>query len=461
MGKQRPSIGRHAALVEFSTAENVLKYLMNTMNNNFQDYFYNPDNDSLEKLVKDLLIVHKATKTSLEKAEIAVAQENLYLPMKLKFEVSPGETIKDLLFVTDLTSETKEGQERNIVGKIFDGVLEELKSEGFPNINVVRGNPVVTVEDNFDKLLFSPGNPGRSSTYTRYVDEDHILRTHTSALIPQTLEKLKNEDVDQLTLVLPGLVYRRDVIDPRHLDAFHQIDVWTLQDISKHGKPGREDLLKLAQAVFKAACPEAKMVVIEAQHPYTVGGIEVYADVGDKQIEVFEAGLINPQVLVNAGLDPEKVYGLALGMGVERLIMARKNLPDIRLIRSTDPRVVKQMANMETFKNVSDKPAISRDMSYCVSKDDTEEDICEQIRKAFGDKSDLLEEVKILERTHFESLQPIAKERLGAQEGQDNVLVRIILRHPDKTLVRKEAADLYTMAYPKLHQGKTGGYKLE
>lgn len=399
--------------------------------------------------------------SALKSAEIAVSKENPDLPMKLKFEVSQKDTLEKLLAVSDLTLETKEGQERNIVGKVFDSVVKKLESNKFPNIRIIRGDSIVLAKDNFDKLLFSPGNPGRSSTYTRYSDEEHVLRTHTSALVPQTFEKLKNEEIDQMTFVLPGLVYRRDVIDPRHLDAFHQIDVWTLQDISKHGKPGREELLKLAQTVFDAACPDAKMVVLEAQHPYTVDGIEVYADVGDKKIEVLEAGLINPNVLINAGLDPEKVYGLALGMGVERLIMARKNLPDIRLIRSTDPRVIKQMTNMEKFKNVSDKPAISRDMSYCVGKDDTEEDICEQIRNVFGDKSDLLEEVKILERTHFDSLNPVAKERLGAKEGQDNVLVRIILRHPDKTLVKQEAADLYSMAYPKLHQGNTKGYELK
>jgi phenylalanyl-tRNA synthetase alpha chain len=140
--------------------------------------------------------------------------------------------------------------------------------------------------------------------------------------------------------------------------------------------------------------------------------------------------------------------------------MARKNLPDIRLIRSTDPRVIKQMTNMEAFKSVSDKPAISRDMSYCVDKNDTEEDICEQIREVFGDQAEMLEEVKILERTKYEDLHPVAKEKLGATENQDNVLVRIILRHPDKTLTKEEAAALYTMAYPKLNKG-TRGYDVK
>ena len=383
--------------------------------------------------------------------------------MQLKFEVSLPETIKKLLAVKDLTLPTGAGEERNIIGKVYDEVIKKLTEHNFPNITVVRGDANVLASENFDSLLFTPGNPGRSSTYTRYTDEDHVLQTHTSALIPQTFKKIATagEKIDRSTFVLPGLAYRRDVIDPRHLDVFHQIDVWTLQENATHGKVNRENLLALARAVFEAACPDAKMIVLEAKHPYTIEGIEVYAGVDGKEIEVFEAGLAHPEVLRNCGLDPEKYSGLALGMGIERLIMARKNLPDIRLIRSVDPRVIKQMTNMEAFKNVSDQPAISRDMSYVVGKNDTEEDICEMIREAFGNKSDLLEEVKIMERTSFEKLHPKAVEKLGASAGQDNVLVRITLRHPDKTLTKEEAAELYTMAYPKLHQGSTGGYEVK
>ncbi len=396
--------------------------------------------------------------TSLEKAKIEIPKENPDLPMQLKFDVSSSETIEKLLSVKDLTLPTENGEERNIIGKVFDQVIKKLEEHNFSDINVVRGNPVVLASDNFDSLLFTPGNPGRSATYTRYTDEDHVLRTHTSALIPQTFKNFKKE-IDRSTFVLPGLVYRRDVIDPRHLDVFHQIDVWTLQDNSKYGKVNRENLLELARTVFEAACPDAEMIVYEAKHPYTVDGIEVYAKVNGVEIEVFEAGLAHPEVLKNCGIDPENYSGLALGMGVERLIMARKNLPDIRLIRSTDPRIIKQMTDMEPYKNVSDQPAISRDMSYIVNKNDSEEDLCEDIRNVFGEHADLLEEVKILERTPFDKLHPVAKEKLGAVEGQDNVLVRIILRHPDKTLTKKEAADLYEMAYPKLHKGSTQGYK--
>ncbi len=393
--------------------------------------------------------------TALKKAKLEIPKENPDLPMRLKFEVSSTETISKLLFVKDLTLETENDQERNIIGKVYDQVINKLHRHNFPDIRVVRGDAVVEAKDNFDSLLFSPGNPGRSSTYTRYTDENHVLRTHTSALIPSTFKKLE-KGIDHSTFVLPGLVYRRDVIDPRHLDVFHQIDVWTLQENKKYGKVNRKDLLKLAEAVFEAACPEAKMIVYEAKHPYTVDGIEVYAGVDGKEIEVLEAGLAHPDVLRNSGVDSEQYSGLALGMGVERLIMARKNLPDIRLIRSVDPRVVKQMTNMEKFKNVSDQPAISRDMSYCVNKNDTEEDICEEIRNVFGDKSDLLEQVQILERTPFDKLNHIARKKLGALEGQDNVLVKITLRHPDKTLTKERANELYDLAYPKLNKGTKG-----
>lgn len=397
--------------------------------------------------------------TALDKAKIEVYKENPNLPMQLKFEVSDKATIDKLLTVTDLTLPSEDIKNRNIIGKVFDAVIKKLEENKFQNINIVRGSATVSAVDNFDKLLFSAGNPGRSATYTRYVDADNILRTHTSALIPNTYKALDKSSIDIKTFVLPGLVYRRDVIDPRHLDVFHQIDVWTLQEVAKYGKVGREDLLKLAKTVFEAACPDAKMKVLEAKHPYTLDGIEVYAEVDGREIEVLEAGLAHPEVLRGAGLDPEKYCGLALGMGVERLIMARKDLPDIRLIRSSDERVIKQMTNMEKFKNVSDKPPISRDMSYVVGKNDTEEDLCEEIRNVFGDKSDLLEEVKILERTSFDKLHPKAVEKLGIKADQDNVLVRIILRHPDKTLTKEEAVELYNMAYPKLHKGATLGYK--
>lgn len=400
--------------------------------------------------------------TALEKAMINVPKENPDTPMNLHYEVSDSKIIKKLLKVSDLTKESE--NEQHIIRTLFNKVSEKLKENGYQNIIVHRDDPIVSADDNFDNLMFTLGNPGRSSTYTRYVDENNVLRTHTSAMIPSLFrgyaQKLKAGEKLSLpeTIIMPGLVYRRDVIDPRHLDAFHQIDVWTLQEIETQGQVTRDDLLELIETVFSATCPGAEIVTYEAKHPYTIEGLEVYAKVRDKEIEVLECGIIKPEVLKLAGLDENKFCGLALGMGLERLVMAQKELTDIRLIRSTDVRVVAQMKDLSKYKPVSNLPPISRDMSYCVDVNFTEEDICEEIRDAFGDNDHLIEEVKIIDRIKHDDLHPSAVQKLGSTVDLDNVLIRIILRHPDTTLTKSEANIMYADSYPQLHKGEAAGY---
>jgi phenylalanyl-tRNA synthetase alpha chain len=399
--------------------------------------------------------------SALRKAELLI-NEKRPSDKLLRFEVSTPQTIERSLSMPDLTAEDAPP---HIINIIKDKVVEKLSDLRMGNIRIVRGNPVVSVTDNYDKLLFPYDNAGRSSTYTRYTDEDHVLRTHMSALVPETLKKFHDEvgeDIPDTVFVFPGLVYRRDVIDPKHLDVFHQIDIWTLRKDGNRGSANREDLLRLVDNVFSAVfSSEVKPIVNEVIHPYTIGGIEVYAKSGKSELEVLEAGLAHPEVLKEAGFDPQEYSGLALGMGLDRLVMSFKDIPDIRYLRSTDPRITSQMLNLEKFKNVSDKPPISRDMSYCIPENYTEEDICEEIKEAFGDEAYLIENVKISARTKYDDLPQIAKDRLGAMEGQDNVLVKIILRHPDKTLTKEQANVLYDQAYPRLNKGSKGYLRSE
>jgi phenylalanyl-tRNA synthetase alpha chain len=374
----------------------------------------------------------------------------------LKFEVSSPEAIKKALEVQDLTLDNAPKHAINI---IVDKVKKKLESAGFGEVRVVRGNPIVSVQDNFDKLLFPYDNAGRASTYTRYVDEDHVLRTHTSAQVPQTFKEFYKEfngDIPDTVFLFLGLVYRRDVIDPKHLDVFHQMDVWTLRKNGERGPFTDEDLLRLVTLVFKAVLPEQEPIIYKAVHPYTHNGIEVYGKLGDAELEILEAGLTHKEVLRGAGFDPDVYSGLASGFGLDRLVMSLKSLPDVRYLRSTEPRIAKQMENTEKFKEVSMMPPISRDMSYTIPGDYTEEDINEEIKDAFAEKAYLVENVAIQSRTKYADLPEIAREKLGAQPGQDNILVRITLRHPDVTLTKKEANELYDQAYPKLHKGTKG-----
>lgn len=393
--------------------------------------------------------------SALKRAELAVNAKRPGDDL-LRFEVSTPEAVKRALAVEDLTLDSAPKHAINIIA---NNIKTKLAGAGFGEVRVIRANPIVKVEDNFDKLLFPYDNAGRASTYTRYTDENHVLRTHTSANVPATFKAFYDEfkgDIPDTIFLFVGLVYRRDVIDPRHLDVFHQMDVWTLQKNNGRPPASDADLLRLVNLIFEAVVPGNKPIVYKAVHPYTLNGIEVYAKLGNTELEILEAGLGHPEVLRGAGFDPKQYSGLALGMGLDRLVMALKDMQDVRYLRSKDPRIAEQMTSTEKFKEVSNMPPISRDMSYTVPENYTDEDISEEIKEAFGDKAYLIENATIASRTKYKDLLPVVVEKLGAKAGQDNVLVKITLRHPEMTLTKKEANALYDSVYPKLHKGTKG-----
>ena len=108
---------------------------------------------------------------------------------------------------------------------------------------------------------------------------------------------------------------------------------------------------------------------------------------GDEWIEVWECGLAHPGVLAGAGLDGWS--GLALGMGLDRLLMLRKGIPDIRLLRATDPRIADQMNDLAPYRPVSDLPAVTRDLSVAMAADADTEQLGDRVRNALGDGADL------------------------------------------------------------------------
>lgn len=128
-------------------------------------------------------------------------------------------------------------------------------------------------------------------------------------------------------------------------------------------------------------------------HPYTLNGRQVDVRNREEWVEVWECGLAHPAVLAGAGLDGWS--GLALGMGLDQLLMLRKGVPDIRLLRSANPRVAVQMTDLEPYRPASDLPAVSRDLSV----DDDAELLGDRIRTALGDRVDMLEAATILSET--------------------------------------------------------------
>jgi phenylalanyl-tRNA synthetase alpha chain len=309
-----------------------------------------------------------------------------------------------------------------------------------------RGSKVVTIANNYDNLGYPLEGAARDARYTRYVDDQHLLRTQMSAVIPTALKEIGKSSSDIL-ISCPGLVWRRDVVDRIHVGEPHQLDLWRITD----KELTEEDLNEMVALVVGEVLPGATYRMNPASHPYTLHGKEVEVLVNDQWIELLECGMAHPDVLHKAGLHNRT--GLAMGMGLDRAIMLRKGIDDIRLLRSTDERVQTQMLDLKAYESVSDQPAARRDITIAVDPDLQDEEIGDQIRELLGEEAEWVEEVTVLSRTPAKELPLKACKRLGIASNQDNILLSIILRHPTRSLVKHEANVLRDKIYGKLHQG--------
>lgn len=369
----------------------------------------------------------------------------------MKKEVMLPERLAASLAIPDLTDPKNGVHAINLVVQNVRRALENA-CMGIP-VEEIHTDPRVSVKENFDDLLFPADNLGRSSRYTRYVTPDTVLRTHTSASIPSWLKKVARKGVEDTIVVLPGMCYRRDVVDKTHCGEPHQMEVWRI----RHGNPrfGRSDLIHLVETILNGVVPRYEYRANEMKHPYTINGLEVEVLVNGSWLEVLECGEAHPVVLENAGLNPREYSGLALGMGLDRLVMIIKKIDDIRILRSNDPRIRRQMVNLDTFITVSDQPAAKRVLSYSTSVDKTEEDVCEEIRDELGPESVYIEEIQYFE-IPYEQLPAKARENLGIRSDQKNVVATLIFRSPEGSLQRTMVNAWMRRLYPKLNEGGRG-----
>jgi phenylalanyl-tRNA synthetase alpha chain len=312
-----------------------------------------------------------------------------------------------------------------------------------------RGPRIVPISDNYDRLGYDPTDVTRAVRYTRYVDEERMLRSHSTAIVPPALHQLASQarPPTDVLLVCPGISYRRDAIDWQHTGTPQQLDLWRL---SKRELASLE-LDQMIAALLDALVPGLPCRQEPRVHPYTTGGRQVDVLRDDVWVEVAECGLAHPDVLASAGL--RGYTGLALGMGLDRLLMLRKQVPDIRLLRSADPRIASQMLDLLPYRPVSSQPAIRRDLSIVVNADEDDETLGDQVRDALGPDADAVEDVTILSSTPCEELPAAALDRLGARPEQRNLLARVVIRRLDRTLTDAEANDLRDRIYARLHRG--------
>jgi phenylalanyl-tRNA synthetase alpha chain len=208
----------------------------------------------------------------------------------------------------------------------------------------------------------------------------------------------------------------------------------------------------MVELVVKAALPGHTLRTTAASHPYTTNGLQIDVLVGKEWVEIGECGLASAAVLEEAGL-AANVSGLAMGLGLDRLLMLRKGLDDIRLLRAIDPRISSQMLDLKPYRAVSSQPAVRRDLSIAVDTSVLSEDLGDRVRAALPERVQSVEEVLILSETSYEDLPPQAIERLGMLPHQKNLLLRVVLRDLDRSLTHEEANQLRDRIYKCLHEG--------
>lgn len=322
---------------------------------------------------------------------------------------------------------------------IYEIVQRILNWPDFKELDIIQTPEIVPADISFDLFDFPADHPARSKSDTYYVDDKNILRTHTTVMWYYYLQnegvKKRIEANQPVGSFSFGKVYRKDEIDRKHMNVFHQIDGWylapkSLQTIDQ--KNLEEALGNIAKAVFG---PDVKYRLNKDTFPYTDPSLEMEVDIDGNWVEVVGCGVVKGSVLDKLGVDSKNYTGWAFGFGLERLAIVSMALPDIRLLWSDDERVKKQLHLGQKFVEVSKYPPITRDISFVVDKSFVPNNYFDLIRDIGGD---LVEQVELLDK--FENEKKFGPNRIS-------YTYRVVYRSPDRTLKTEEVDPLQKKLY--------------
>jgi len=191
---------------------------------------------------------------------------------------------------------------------------------------------------NFEALNIPETHPARAMHDTFYINENTVLRTHTSGVQIRTMENKQ----PPLRIIAPGRVYRCDS-DQTHTPMFHQVEGLIIEKNASFAQL-RALLIEFLRKFFEDENLQTRFR--PSYFPFTEPSAEVdiATDLfGDgRWIEVLGCGMVHPNVLKNVGIDPDEYTGLAFGLGVERLAMLRYNVKDLRQFFENDLRFLQQ-----------------------------------------------------------------------------------------------------------------------
>ena len=249
---------------------------------------------------------------------------------------------REAIDVTEPREHTKLGA-KHPISIVQDQLLDVFTGMGF---DVVEGPEVELDLFNFEMMNIPKNHPASDAQDTFYIDENIVLRTHTSPVQARTMLSRK----PPIRIVCPGRVYRADEVDATHSPVFHQMEGLVIgEDVTMADLKGTLD-----QFAKKLYGEDMTTRFRPSFFPFTEPSAEVDLTCvnchgkgcrvckGTGWIEVLGAGMVNPKVLEMCGIDSKKYRGFAFGMGLERLVMLRYGITDMRALFEGDVRFLSQ-----------------------------------------------------------------------------------------------------------------------
>ncbi len=199
---------------------------------------------------------------------------------------------------------------------------------------VLDSPEIVAERNNFDDLLIPRDHPARSMHDTFWLIDGRLPRTHTSAYQIPAMQGRR----PPVRFVIPGRAFRNESTDATHEIQFLNFEGLAIdRNVSLAHLKGT--LLRLMREVYGA---DADVRFVPSYFPFVEPGLEIYAKIRDRWVELGGAGMIHPGVLTNMGVDPGQYQGFAFGMGLDRLTMMQYGVEDVRHFYSGNLRFLGQ-----------------------------------------------------------------------------------------------------------------------
>ncbi len=226
-------------------------------------------------------------------------------------------------------------------------VLDEIKDIFIGMGFMIAEGPEVEYDYyNFEALNIPKNHPARDTQDTFYINDNIVLRTQTSPMQIRTMEKTK----PPIRIIAPGRVYRSDEVDATHSPLFHQIEglvvdkgitmadlKGTLEVFAKR-MYGEDTVVRFRPHHFPFTEPSAEMDM----RCFKCHGEGCSLCKGEGFIEILGCGMVHPKVLEECDIDPDVYSGFAFGIGLERIVMGRYKIDDMRLFYENDVRFLEQ-----------------------------------------------------------------------------------------------------------------------